>query len=94
LIARRVDKAFFMRAKDDSELYKIFNVSNTPHVVLFRRFENNNVHFNSSWTPEKLERWIVRNSAPTVFEYDMEFSYHVFVHRYPTVFFFRDNSKP
>ena len=46
IIARRYDKAFFLRATDESELYGIFNVTETPHVIMFRHFESNGLHFN------------------------------------------------
>jgi hypothetical protein len=70
IIARRYDKAFFLRATDDSELYQVYNVTKTPHAIIFRHFESNFVNFDKNWTAENVERWIVRMSAPTVFEFD------------------------
>lgn len=59
IIAKRYDKAFFLRAELGSELEFVFNVTETPQVILFRHFEENLIHFNKNWTAKNMERWII-----------------------------------
>jgi hypothetical protein len=59
MIARRYDKAFFLRATNDSILYDLFNVTETPTAILMRDFEEEKVVFKKEWNAMNLERWIV-----------------------------------
>jgi len=100
IIAKRYDKAFFLRVEQGSPLERKYGVFEYPfpHVIFMRKFEelgeHEVLHFSKEWDAKNLERWIVKKSVPDIFEFDTEFAYHVYVHKHPTVFLFRDRENP
>lgn len=64
MIARRYDKAFFLRVEPTKslELKKEHNIKSNkdyPKVILYRHFDDNYVVFDKEWNARNLERWIV-----------------------------------
>lgn len=90
VVARRHEHAYYLIASPVSSLYIKFNVTTTPQIFFFRNFEHNYTVYNRNYTAYDLERWVIQNSAPLVFEYSHEYAQHVFIHKHMTVFFFRN----
>lgn len=60
MIARRYDKAFFLRGDSSNiELQEMFNVSEGTKLFMLRPFEENIIEFKKNWTGEYVEKWIV-----------------------------------
>ena len=59
LVAKRYDKAFFLRAKDGSDLASIFEIEADPDVLIFTQYSTEHLHFDKDWTHANFERWIV-----------------------------------
>jgi len=99
IIAKRFDKAFFLRVEEGSPLERKYGVLGypLPHAILLRKFEemeaHEQLHFLRNWDARTLERWIVQKSVPTIFEFQQKHAYHIYVHKHPAVFFFRDKEK-
>ena len=95
IIAKRFDKAFFLKVDEGSELEAYYGMHKKPAVLMLRRFEDSQedhsvIRYEKGWDAKSLERWIVQKTLPDVFEFDQKHSFHVFVYKHPAVFLFRD----
>lgn len=78
---------------NDKECAQSFGASNSPALVIFRKFDDPTVVFGgASWESTPIVDWLQASSVPTLITFSEDFIEPIFGQRKSAIFLFRSNS--
>ena len=78
---------------NDKECAASFGASNTPALVIFRKFDDHTVVYGgSAWETTPIVDWMQASSVPTLITFSEDFIEPIFGQRKPAIFLFRSNA--
>ena len=78
---------------NDKECAASFGASNSPALVLFRKFDDNTLVFGgASWESSPIVDWLQASSVPTLINFSEDFIEPIFGQRKSAIFLFRSNA--
>ncbi len=77
---------------NDKECAASYGANNLPALVLFRKFDENNLVYSGNWESSPVVEWLQASSVPTLITFSEDFIEPIFGQRKPAIFLFRSNS--
>jgi protein disulfide-isomerase A1 len=77
---------------NDKECAASFGANNLPALVVFRKFDENNLVYSGNWESSPVVEWLSASSVPTLITFSEDFIEPIFGQRKPAIFLFRSNS--
>lgn len=77
---------------NDKECAASFGANNLPALVIFRKFDENNLVYSGNWESTPIVDWLQASSVPTLITFSEDFIEPIFGQRKPAIFLFRQDS--
>ncbi len=74
---------------NDKECAASFGANNLPALVIFRKFDENNLVYSGNWESTPIVDWLQASSVPTLITFSEDFIEPIFGQRKPAIFLFR-----
>jgi hypothetical protein len=77
---------YYLNDKDCANEYK---VASMPSLVLFRTFEDRDVHYKGDWSYESIRQWMSETSVPLLIEFHEDYIEPIFGEQKDALILFR-----